>query len=132
VIFADTVYLLALLSPQDQWHERARHISESSRERVVTTGWVLIETGNGLARTANRKMFAQFVRDLQAARDVEIAPATMESFESGLELYEARPDKEWSLTDCISFAVMRERGVTEALTSDHHFEQAGFRVLLKD
>jgi predicted nucleic acid-binding protein len=65
------------------------------------------------------------------AKDVEIVPATMEWFERGMELYEGRPDKEWSLTDCISFAVMTERGVSDALTNDHHFEQAGFRILLK-
>ena len=90
-----------------------------------------METGNGLAETANRSMFAAFVRRFRAAQDVEVVPATMEWFDRGLELYETRPDKEWSLTDCISFLVMRERGVTDALTNDHHFEQAGFRVLLK-
>ncbi len=63
--------------------------------------------------------------------DWQRLPATMEWFERGLELYERRPDKEWSVTDCISFAVMTERGVSEALTNDRHFEQAGFQILLK-
>lgn len=60
-----------------------------------------------------------------------IVPATPADFESGVQLYEQRPDQEWSLTDCISFHVMRRENITEALTADHHFEQAGFAVLLK-
>jgi uncharacterized protein len=131
VIFADTLYLLALLSPQGQWHKHADHISRTSKEEILTTAWILLETGNGLAEKANRRVFAAFVRRFQIAKDVQIVPATMEWFERGLELYESRPDKEWSLTDCISFAVMTERGVTDALTNDHHFEQTGFRILLK-
>lgn len=62
---------------------------------------------------------------------ITIAPLDMETFDAGVELYRARPDKDWSLTDCISFVVMRERGITEALTGDRHFEQAGFKALLK-
>ena len=131
MIFADTLYLFALLSPDDQWHRRAAQISRTSQEPILTTGRVLMETGNGLAGSANRSMFAAFVRRFRTAQDVEVVPATMEWFERGLALYETRPDKEWSLTDCISFLVMRERGVTDALTNDHHFEQAGFRILLK-
>ena len=62
---------------------------------------------------------------------VTIVPANTEVFEQGVELYSRRPDKSWSLTDCISFVVMQRYGLTDALTGDHHFEQAGFRVLLR-
>jgi uncharacterized protein len=68
---------------------------------------------------------------LRAQPDVEIVPSTSDLFRRGTELFAARPDKEWSLTDCISFVVMNERGINDALTNDHHFEQAGFRILLK-
>jgi len=69
--------------------------------------------------------------DLEANKRNLVVPANVETFEKGVELYDARPDKEWSLTDCISFVVMSEEQITEALTSDHHFEQAGFTALLK-
>lgn len=130
--FADTVYLLALLNPQDQWHEPASRLTRPSQERLVTTGWVLMEVGNALAESRHRVLFANFVRGLMTAALVEIVPATMDWFERGLQMYASRPDKGWSLTDCISFLVMQERGITEALTNDHHFAQAGFQILLKD
>jgi uncharacterized protein len=69
---------------------------------------------------------------LREQPDVEIVPSTSDLFQRGTEFFSARPDKEWSLTDCISFVAMNERNITDALTSDHHFEQAGFRILLKD
>jgi predicted nucleic acid-binding protein len=58
-------------------------------------------------------------------------PANPQLYDQGLDLYRSRPDKDWSLTDCISFTVMRQRGISEALTGDHHFEQAGFVAILK-
>lgn len=76
-------------------------------------------------------MFAPFVKALREDPTVQVLPADQRSFDAGLDLYERRPDKEWSLTDCISFGVMREHGITQALTTDHHFEQAGFRALLR-
>ena len=69
---------------------------------------------------------------LREQRDVEIVPSTSDLFRRGTDLFSARPDKEWSLTDCISCIVMNERDINDALTNDHHFEQAGFRILLKD
>ncbi len=63
--------------------------------------------------------------------EVTIAPPSEELFAAGVDLYSRRPDKEWSLTDCISFIVMQEEGISDALTGDRHFEQAGYRTLLK-
>ena len=128
--FADTNFLVALLNPKDQWHAAAKEVAGAIDEPVVTTMWVLVELGDALSVGINRKLFLDFVDQLSAHTDWETVSASAESFRQGLELFRARTDKEWSLTDCISFAVMEHRGITDALTHDHHFEQAGFRVVL--
>jgi predicted nucleic acid-binding protein len=80
----------------------------------------------------NRALFCELYQDLAKERRVTIVPAAQDLFEQGIELFAKRPDKEWSLTDCISFIVMQEYELTDAVTADHHFEQAGFRILLED
>jgi predicted nucleic acid-binding protein len=96
----------------------------------VTTAWVLTELANSLRKPPARD---GFLRALEALRtnptSLFVGPDQL-LFNAGVELFAERPDKEWSLTDCISFIVMQERGITDALTGDHHFEQAGFRALL--
>jgi len=129
--FADTSYLLALLNPRDQWHPAAREWSARLKEPILTTDWVLAEVADAMVVGPNRSAVVAFIRMLRQRDDTEIVPASRTLFDSGLDLFADRPDKEWSLTDCISFVVMGERGLTEALTSDHHFEQGGFTVLLK-
>jgi hypothetical protein len=59
-----------------------------------------------------------------------VIPLTKEGYDRAFRLFRDRPDKEWSLVDCLSFVVMTERGITEALTTDHHFRQAGFTIML--
>ena len=86
---------------------------------------------NFMSRSKTRRRVAGFVRDLQADRRIDIVPASAAAIEAGLAFYEKHDDKEWSLTDCISFQIMRREGIQQALTADHHFEQAGFEVLLK-
>ncbi len=86
---------------------------------------------DGLASTPNRQAFRRVLADIEANPADMIVPANAETFEKGVELYHERPDKQWSLTDCISFVVVTEEGIAEALTGDHHFEQAGFTALLK-
>lgn len=98
--------------------------------RIVTTEWVLTELGNYLSGHANRALFVPFVRDLPTDPRVEIVTATHPQFEAGCALFDSRPDKEWSITDCISMVLLMERGMTEVLTCDHHFEQAGYSILL--
>ncbi len=129
--FADSHYYLALLSETDECHARAAEM-RARPHRVVTTVSVLTEVGDGLAAPRRRQAFVGLLRALRASRAVEIVPMTDELFNRGCELYAQRPDKNWSLTDCISFVVMRDHGLCEALTGDHHFEQAGFRALLKE
>lgn len=129
--FADTSYYIALVSADDNAHELASAYTAAFDGSIVTTSWVLNELANHLAKAPNRELFLEMLQDLRADRRVSIVPMTQELFDRGVELYAGRPDKEWSVTDCISFLVMRELGITDALTADHHFEQAGFIALLK-
>jgi len=130
-VFADSFYFFALLNPRDNSHQKALAFASQHEEPIVTTAWVLTELADGLAVTAHRAAFARLVARLQADAENEIVPPTEELMLRGIELYDARLDKQWSLTDCISFLVMRDRQITQSLTQDHHFEQAGFEVLLK-
>ncbi|MEX2169373.1 MAG: PIN domain-containing protein [Pirellulales bacterium] len=129
--FADSFYLLALFNPRDSAHQRAVAASQSLEGVLVTTEWVLTEVADALSNPINRNACVDFINDLRHSPRFKIESSSNALFESGWSLYAARPDKDWSLTDCISFVVMQERGITEALTGDHHFEQAGFRALLK-
>jgi predicted nucleic acid-binding protein len=83
-----------------------------------------------MSRPENRLRFSRLLALLGQQPDVEIIAATSGLFRQGCELHVKRRDKEWSLTDCTSFVVMEQRDIREALTSDHHFEQAGFHLLM--
>lgn len=130
-VFADSFYFFAVLNPKDEAHGKAMDFARQRDEPIVTTAWVLTELADGLAATAHRAAFSRLVTRLQADPENEILPPTEELMARGIALYDARPDKQWSLTDCISFVVMTEKHITDALTGDHHFEQAGFTALLK-
>ncbi len=131
-VFADTFYFLALLNPADQAHARAVAFTRSFRDRMVTTDWVITELADALAGTAQGRAEAlATLADLRTDPDAEIVPFSPGLMADGLDLYARRPDKQWSLTDCVSFVVMERDGITDALTGDHHFEQAGFAALLK-
>lgn len=129
-VFADTVYFLALLNASDQWHTRARILSLDPPGLLLTSEFVLMEVGDALSRPADRPRFAALLQLLRRQADVEIVPASRQLFAEGCELHAGRLDKDWSLTDCTSFVVMRTHDVESALTSDHHFVQAGFKVLM--
>ncbi len=130
-VFADTFYYLALLSADDAAHSRAVKLSDSLRSRIVTTDWVLMEIGDALCQPQMRSLFPPLLDHLRADPDVEIVEANRDLLDRGVDLYSKRADKSWSLTDCISFVVMQDQNLTDALTGDHHFEQAGFVALLK-
>jgi uncharacterized protein len=129
-IFADAHFFLAVMNDRDQAHRKAMAFSQGNNQPILTTAWVLTEVADGLARGANRNGFQQLLDDLYSDAESTIVPADQATWEKGVALYNQRPDKKWSLTDCISFVVMQERGLTEALTADRHFEQAGFTILL--
>ncbi len=125
-VFADTFYFLALWNAQDARHSQAVEFTEGYHERIFSTDWVITELADALARPPSRARFLHLYRLLQQQKELAIIPATRSLLEDGLGLYESRPDKEWSLTDFISFVVMQKEGIHEALTGDRHFEQAGF------
>ena len=129
-VFADSVYFFALLNRRDRMHESAFRFADRATNPIITTAWVLTEVADGLAPKATRQAFVRLLEILESAPDVEVIPPSPDLFHQGVQRYVQRPDKDWSLTDCISFVVMEQRGLTEALTSDHHFEQAGFATLL--
>ncbi len=129
-LFADTYYFLAIISPGDAGHQKARQFGADDDRPILTTAWVLTEVADGLADTRNRHLAKQLYLDLQNDPLDRIVSASHELFDRGLQFYDNRPDKNWSLTDCISFVVMRQHNLTEALTADHHFEQAGFTALI--
>ena len=132
-IFVDALYWVAVINPRDQWHARAVEVTTKIEGRVlVTTESVLIELMNffGEYGPSFRLKTARLVQALLDREDLEVVEQTRATFLAGVETYQARPDKGYSLTDCISMNVMRERGLTEVLTHDHHFTQEGFIVLL--
>jgi predicted nucleic acid-binding protein len=129
-LFADTFYFIALLSPADAAHSKAFEFTKQFDGRLITTAWILTEIADGLTEERARSRFIQFYDRLRARSDVDIVSCNAELFDSGIDLFRRRADKEWSLTDCISFLVMERYELTEALTADHHFEQAGFVALL--
>ncbi len=131
--FADTGYFIALLSADDSYHAQATMLAEKLarlRASVITTDAILIETLDGLARHRRRRLAAAFISELEGDPDVEIVATSMPRFRDALALFNERTDKTWSMTDCISFVVMRERKMTLALAADKHFQQAGFQALL--
>ena len=131
MVFADTFYYIAFLSPSDEEHKQAKAFTQNYSGKMVTTEWVLTELADGLAAAVTRQRCVAFIDWLRRDEDVIIVPATSGLFSAGLTLYRERDDKKWSLTDCISFVVMERERITEALTGDHHFQQAGFTTLLK-
>jgi predicted nucleic acid-binding protein len=129
--FADTFYFLALLDSRETFHPAAVEASRDPQLRMVTSEWVLAEFGNAYCDPKDRADFVALYRSLRNHPRVRIIPADTRLFQRGVDLFEQRSDKAWSLVDCLSFVIMRGDGIAEALTGDKHFEQAGFVALLK-
>lgn len=128
--FADTSYFLALLNTRDAYHDSALGYALDPDLRLTVSEFVFLELGNAMALSVGRGRFLGVLNYLRTHTNVAIVPLSSELFQKGEKLFADRHDKEWSLTDCISFVVMKEKKLTDALTSDHHFAQAGFKVLL--
>jgi uncharacterized protein len=129
--FVDTTFFLAISQPRDALHRRARAWADRLTGPFVVTEYVLCETVNALSKPVDRARAHALVGHVLTAAAYRVIPSSQALFAAGLQLHSQRSDKEWSLTDCLSFEVMTREGVGRALTHDHHFEQAGFEALLR-
>jgi predicted nucleic acid-binding protein len=134
-VFADSSYWIAVVRPKDQWSGAADQARKNlgSDAILVTTDEVLIEFLTALSRggPSLRRTAAKMVRAILGNANVRVVQQTREGFLKGVTRYESREDKEYSLTDCISMNVMESHTMKEVLTNDHHFEQEGFKVLIR-
>ncbi|HZZ27214.1 MAG TPA: PIN domain-containing protein [Pirellulales bacterium] len=129
-VFADTSFWIALVIKQDQFHNAARQWSQRVGGRIVTTTAVLLETANALSRPKWRNHAVDVINRIQQRSDVQVLALSAELWQEAWQFYCQRPDKAWSMTDCISFVVMQTEQLTNAMTADEHFRQAGFRAVL--
>jgi predicted nucleic acid-binding protein len=133
-VLADSVFWIAIIRPDDPYEQSALEALDSiGQARLITTEEVLTELCAAVSRSDSllRRKTVQIVRRLLASENVRVIAQSHDSFLAGLELYEKRADKWYSLTDGISMNTMLREGVSEVLTNDHHFRQEGFRVLMK-
>jgi predicted nucleic acid-binding protein len=130
--FVDTAFILAVISEKDELHQKSRELVKIYGTLPwMTTDLVLYEVANSLAGNAKpqaQKIISEFLE----ADGIEIVYASPALFRKGFALYCKYADKTWGLVDCVSFVVMRENGITDALTNDKHFQQAGFNALMRD
>ncbi len=131
-IFVDTLFVVALINPRDQYHAKAGELAAKYEDNpLLVTDAVLLEIGNGLARNYKQEAI-DVIEDFLDSEEVQIVRLTTELFERAFDLYKKYEDKDWGLIDCISFIAMKDAGVTEALTFDQDFEQAGFKALMAE
>jgi predicted nucleic acid-binding protein len=126
----NAAYFIALVNPRDQYHSRAVTFDLNNR-KLVTSGFVLLEVADGFSKPGDRQRAVDLIDALESDSNVEFISVNDDLYRNGLELFRRRPDQTWSLTDCTSFVLMQQLGLAEAITADHHFEQAGFTILLK-
>ena len=127
IVFADAFFFIALLNRRDEYHKIVKEYALTFQGTMVTTQWILTEVADALAASSSRQTIRSLVAELADNPSVVLVDATPALFQRGLVLYHDRPDKQWSLTDCISFVVMADHGLGAALTGDRHFSQAGFQ-----
>ena len=131
-ILIDTSFVVALVNEKDENHEKAVHLSqEFNRQQMLVTDAILLEIGNSLSREFKSEAVAA-IEGLFESQEVEIVRLDETLFNKAFELYRSHIDKTYGLIDCVSFVVMREHSITDVLTNDRHFAQAGFRALMRD
>jgi predicted nucleic acid-binding protein len=133
-IFLDTNGWVALLNAADVLHARANQMWReivNGKHRIVLSDWIVAETGNGLARFREKSRFEESLERILRSPRRELVMVDEQLLRKALKFFGRHEDKHWGLVDCASFIVMEERGITEAFTSDRHFEQAGFTCLLQ-
>lgn len=130
IAFADTYYFLALAVETDAAHVAALRFVRAFSGDVVTSDWIMVELADALCRQRHRSLVGKVFEALRTNPRVTIVNANRNHLDAAVELYLARADKSWSLTNCTSFIIMQEFGIADAITGDHHFAQAGFNVSL--
>jgi len=131
IVFADTYALIAWLNPRDNAHAAVREFLASYGGRLVTTEWVLMEVADALSAPHARKLAIEFLQSIRSDPNYEVIGYDADTYGEGFECFASHHDKGWSLTDCISFGVMRKRQLNQALTGDRHFTQAGFHAVFE-
>jgi hypothetical protein len=132
-VFLDSSYAIALAAPTDEHHARATELAAwiaAERIPLITTRAVMLEIGNALAKKRYRRAAVALLETIERDNRIVKVPLSEDLYTSAAALYKKYVDKKWGLTDCVSFVVMRERGLQEALSADDDFRQAGFRALL--
>jgi len=132
-VLLDTSFILALENRDDPHHQRAKSLDRelAAENCPYVFHWgILFEIADGYARIARRSKGLQLIQKLETEQGYLLHPITEPILQQALALYRSRSDKEWGLTDCVSFVLMKQEGITEALTADGHFRQAGFIALL--
>ena len=130
-IFADTWFFVALINKRDQYHQKALELSEEYENYpLITTDAVFLEVGNALSNNYKNEA-VELIESFLESDDVEVIRLNPDLFDEALSLYKKHQDKSWGLVDCISFVVIKRYEVTQALTFDRHFIQAGFQALMK-
>jgi predicted nucleic acid-binding protein len=127
--FADSFFYIAAFNSRDHCHDQVIAKSSELDGSIVTTDAVLLEVADAFSGPDDRVQIARFLRMLWNTRGVKVVELSRDLLQKGMDFFQARSDKDWILTDCISFVVMEERSIRDALTGDHHFEQAGFNIL---
>ncbi len=134
-VFLDTSGLIALTDTDDAWHSKAAQVWQEllqGKRRLGTTSLVLIELADGLAKIHFRSIAVQLKDALTNSQNVELVQVDEALEAAAWKLFRERSDKEWGMTDCVSFTLMRDRKMADVFGLDHHFEQAGFNLLLKN
>jgi predicted nucleic acid-binding protein len=130
-LFLDTAFIQALLNPRDDYHQQAKGLFPRVRSasEVWITEAILVEVGNALS-AIDRRGATDFIQQCYRTSNIKVVSVDTALLMTALALYQSRSDKSWGLTDCISFVVMQQQDLVDAVTSDRHFLQAGFRRLM--
>ena len=134
-VFVDTAALIAIGNRRDAFHQRALNINEEldrSRKKYVTIGAIFLEFGNAFSQITLKPTAIQIMEAIRRSEKWHYIDIDEDLMQKGYELYTRMDDKEWGLIDCTSIVVSRDLGIAEIFTTDHHFEQAGFSILLRE
>jgi len=134
-VFVDTSAWLALVNKSDAAHHKARMVRDvllRDQTQFVVTNYVMVEIANALCRTPHKETAVKLINFIEMSENIQIVEINKEIYKEAWRVYSTYLDKDWSLTDCTSFEVMKERRITEVFTTDKHFEQAGFDILIKN